>query len=32
LVTKVDDAGKEKILYWQTEYLLVGYAGADGGG
>jgi hypothetical protein len=32
LVTKVDDADKEKILYWQTEYLLVGYAGADGGG
>ncbi len=20
------------VLYWQTEYLLVGYAGSDGGG
>ena len=22
----------DDTLYWQTEYLLVGYAGADGGG
>jgi hypothetical protein len=25
-----DKAGK--TLYWQTEYLLVGYAGSEGGG
>ena len=21
-----------KVMYWQTEYLLIGYAGGDGGG
>lgn len=31
-VKKVDDNGNEETLYWQTEYLIVGYAGADGGG
>jgi hypothetical protein len=30
-VNKVGDDGEE-TLFWQTEYLIVGYAGADGGG
>jgi hypothetical protein len=31
-VKRIDDDGNAKTLYWQTEYLIVGYAGADGGG
>jgi hypothetical protein len=31
-VMKKNDRGGYDILYWQMEYLIVGFAGADGGG